>query len=86
MQLPGNQQALLEALHATGKPVVLVLMNGRPLALEWADENVDAIVEAWYPGVQGGNAIADILSGDYNPSGKLPVTVPRNCRANTALL
>ena len=78
LQLPGNQQALLEALHATGKPVVLVLMNGRPLALEWADENVDAIVEAWYPGVQGGNAIADILSGDYNPSGKLPVTVPRN--------
>ncbi|MEE9346990.1 MAG: beta-glucosidase BglX, partial [Robiginitomaculum sp.] len=78
LQLPGNQQALLEALHATGKPIVLVLMNGRPLALEWADQNVGAIVEAWYPGVQGGHAIADILSGDYNPSGKLPLTIPRN--------
>ena len=78
LQLPGNQQALLEALHATGKPIVLVLMNGRPLALEWADQNVGAIVEAWYPGIEGGHAIADILSGDYNPSGKLPVTIPRN--------
>ncbi len=77
LQLPGNQQALLEALHKTGKPVVLVLMNGRPLALEWADENIAAIVEAWYPGTQGGHAVADILSGDYNPSGKLPITVPR---------
>jgi beta-glucosidase len=78
LQLPGNQQALLEALKATDKPIILVLMNGRPLALEWADQNVDAIVETWYPGVQGGHAIADVLSGDYNPSGKLPLTIPRN--------
>ena len=78
LQLPGNQQVLLEALHATGKPIVLVLMSGRPLALEWADQNIDAIIEAWYPGEQGGHAVADVLSGDYNPSGKLPVSVPRN--------
>ena len=78
LQLPGHQQTLLEALKATDKPIILVLMNGRPLALEWADQNIEAIVEAWYPGVQGGHAIADILSGDYNPSGKLPLTIPRN--------
>ncbi|MEE9347141.1 MAG: beta-glucosidase BglX [Robiginitomaculum sp.] len=80
LQLPGNQQALLEALVATGKPVILVLINGRPLALEWAqnEDNVAAIIEAWQPGMEGGHAIADILSGDYNPSGRLPLTVPRN--------
>ena len=78
LQLPGNQQALLEALKKTGKPIVLILMNGRPLALEWANQNIDAIVEAWYPGVEGGHAVADVLSGDYNPSGKLPLTIPRN--------
>ncbi|HEX5787565.1 MAG TPA: beta-glucosidase BglX [Woeseiaceae bacterium] len=78
LDLPGAQQALLEELVATGKPVVLVLMNGRPLALEWADEHVDAILEAWYPGTMGGHAVVDVLFGDYNPSGKLPVTFPRN--------
>jgi beta-glucosidase len=77
LDLPGAQTALLEQLVATGKPVVLVLMNGRPLALEWANENVDAILEAWYPGTMGGPAVVDVLFGDYNPSGKLPVTFPR---------
>jgi beta-glucosidase len=78
LDLPGNQQALLEELKKTGKPVILVLMSGRPNSIEWADANVDAIVEAWYPGTMGGHAIADILYGDYNPSAKLPVTFPRN--------
>ncbi|WP_338446255.1 beta-glucosidase BglX [Pelagerythrobacter marensis] len=78
LDLPGNQQALLEALVATGKPVVLVLLSGRPNSIAWADENVPAILHAWYPGTQGGHAIADVLFGDYNPSGKLPVTFPRN--------
>ncbi|HET6630666.1 MAG TPA: beta-glucosidase BglX [Woeseiaceae bacterium] len=78
LDLPGNQQALLRALEATGKPIVLVLMNGRPLAIRWADEHIDAILEAWYPGTMGGHAIADVLFGDYNPSGKLPVTFPRS--------
>ncbi|ABF52731.1 beta-glucosidase BglX [Sphingopyxis alaskensis] len=77
LDLPGNQQALLEALEKTGKPVILVLMSGRPNSIEWADANVDAILEAWYPGTMGGHAIADILYGRYNPSGKLPVTFPR---------
>lgn len=77
LRLPGKQEKLLRALHATGKPVVLVLMSGRPLAIEWADANVAAILEAWYPGTMGGHAIADVLFGDYNPSGKLPVTFPR---------
>ena len=78
LTLPGSQSELLERLEATGKPIVLVLMNGRPLALEWADEHIDAILEAWYPGTMGGHAIADVLFGDYNPSGKLPVSFPRN--------
>lgn len=78
LDLPGNQQALLEELKKTGKPIVLVLMSGRPNSITWADAHVDAIVEAWYPGTMGGHAIADVLYGDYNPSGKLPVTFPRN--------
>jgi beta-glucosidase len=77
LSLPGNQQKLLEAVVATGKPVVLVLLNGRPLDITWAAEHVRAILEAWYPGTEGGNAIADILFGDVNPGGKLPVTWPR---------
>ena len=75
--LPGKQQELLEAVAATGTPVVLVLMNGRPLILEWAAEHVPAIVETWFLGVEAGNATADVLFGDVNPSGRLPVTFPR---------
>jgi beta-glucosidase len=78
MGLDGNQQELLEAVVATGKPVVLVLMNGRPLNITWASEHVPAILEAWFPGSEGGNAIADALVGDINPGGKLPVTWPRS--------
>ncbi len=77
LDLPGNQLALLKALEKTGKPIVLVLMSGRPNSVTWANEHVDAILEAWYPGTMGGHAIADVLYGDYNPSGKLPVTFPR---------
>ena len=77
LDLPGNQQALLEALVATGKPVVLVLLSGRPNSIEWAAGHVPAILHAWYPGTMGGHAVADVLFGDYNPSGKLPVTFPR---------
>lgn len=75
--LPGAQEELLKALHATGKPVVLVLTNGRPLAIEWAAENVPAILEAWLPGEEGGTAVADALFGDINPGGKLPVSLLR---------
>jgi beta-glucosidase len=75
--LPGVQQKLLEAVAATGTPVALVVMSGRPLILEWAAERVPAIVEAWFLGVETGHAVADVLFGDVNPSGKLPVTVPR---------
>lgn len=76
--LPGNQRELLKELKKTGKPIVLVLFNGRPLDLSWEAENVDAIVEAWYPGIMAGHAVADVLSGDYNPSARLVVTFPRN--------
>jgi beta-glucosidase len=77
LDLPGRQQQLLEAIHATGTPVVLVLMNGRPLILEWAAERVPAIVETWFLGVEAGSAISDVLFGVVNPSGRLPVTIPR---------
>ena len=75
--LPGRQEELLKAVVALGKPVVLVLLNGRPLSIGWAAENVPAILEAWEPGSEGGNAVADVLFGDVNPGGKLPVTFPR---------
>jgi beta-glucosidase len=78
LMLPGKQEELLEAAVATGKPVVLVLLNGRPLNITWASEHVPAILEAWYPGTEGGDAIADLLSGDANPGGKLPVAWPRS--------
>lgn len=77
LELPGRQLQLLQAIQATGKPVVLVLINGRPLSVNWADKYVPAILEAWYPGSKGGIAIADILFGDYNPGGKLTVTFPK---------
>jgi beta-glucosidase len=74
IDLPARQQGLLEAVAATGKPVVLVLLSGSALAVNWANEHVAAIVQAWYPGEEGGAAIADTLFGDYNPAGRLPVT------------
>jgi len=77
LNLPGLQQELLEAVHAAGKPVILVLLSGSALAVTWADKNVDAIIQAWYPGAQGGNALASLLFGDYSPSGRLPVTFYR---------
>jgi Beta-glucosidase-related glycosidases len=77
LDLPGRQLALLQALQATGKPVVLVLINGRPLSINWADKFVPSILEAWYPGSQGGTAVSDVLFGDYNPGGKLTVTFPK---------
>jgi beta-glucosidase len=76
--LPGVQEDLLEALVATGKPVVLVLVNGSALAVNWAAKHVPAIVEAWYPGEEGGTGVADVLFGDYNPAGRLPVTFYRS--------
>ncbi len=78
LDLPGRQLKLLQAVQATGKPVVLVLINGRPLSINWADKFVPAIVEAWYPGSKGGTAVADMLFGDYNPGGKLTVTFPKS--------
>ncbi|WEK02016.1 MAG: glycoside hydrolase family 3 C-terminal domain-containing protein [Candidatus Sphingomonas phytovorans] len=74
LDLPAPQEALLKRVHATGKPTVLVLMNGSALSTNWADANVPAIVEAWYPGEEGGNAVAGLLAGDYSPAGRLPVT------------
>ncbi len=76
ISLQKTQQNLLKALVGTGKPVVLVLINGRPLTLSWENQNVQAILEAWAPGTEGGNAIADVLFGDYNPAGKLTATFP----------
>jgi beta-glucosidase len=74
IDLPDVQEDLLKALHATGKPIVLVLLNGSAVAVNWADANLPAILEAWYPGEEGGTAIADVLFGDYNPGGRLPLT------------
>jgi beta-glucosidase len=72
--LPKNQEALLKAVTATGKPVVVVLLNGSAVAVNWANDNVAAILDTWYPGEEGGTALADVLFGDYNPAGRLPVT------------
>lgn len=76
LDLPGVQEQLLQAVSETGIPVILVLINGRPLTIRWAAEHVPAIIEAWYPGEEGGTAIADVLWGDCNPNGKLPITIP----------
>lgn len=78
LDLPGVQKDLVLAINELKKPLVVVLMNGRPLTIEWMDNAVPAILEAWLPGTMGGPAVADILFGDYNPSGKLPMTFPRN--------
>src|SRR6185436_13596561 len=80
LELPGSQLALAQAVvraAGQGKPVVAVLMNGRPLALQWLADSASALVESWHLGVEHGNALADILTGDHSPSGKLPATFPR---------
>jgi beta-glucosidase len=77
LDLPGQEEKLLESVSAAGKPIVLVLLNGRPLNITWAAQHISAILEAWYPGTQGGNAIANLLFGDAVPGGKLPITWPR---------
>ncbi|NDV78168.1 glycoside hydrolase family 3 N-terminal domain-containing protein [Dysgonomonas sp. 511] len=77
LDLPGRQFDLLKAVHATGKPVILVVISGRPNSINWADKYIPAILETWYPGSQGGVAIADVIFGDYNPGGKLTVTFPK---------
>jgi len=78
LDLMGKQLALLKAVKATGKPLIVIYIEGRPLDMNWATENADALLTAWYPGQEGGNAIADVLCGDYNPAGRLPISVPRS--------
>ena len=78
LDLPGLQQELLERIHKTGKPIILVLLSGSALAVNWADEHIPAIIQGWYPGSQGGRAIASLIFGDYSPSGRLPVTFYRS--------
>ena len=78
ISLPGQQTALIQAIAATGKPYVVVLMNGRPLTLGWVADNAPALLEAWFPGTEGGNAVADVLFGKVDPGGKLPMSFPRN--------
>jgi beta-glucosidase len=77
LKLPGYQEELLKAIYKTGTPVILVLVNGRPIAINWADKYIPAIVEAWFPGEFGGEAVANVLFGNYNPGGKLPITFPK---------
>ena len=86
LDLPGRQEELLKALVALGKPVVLVLLNGRPLSINWAAENVPAILEAWEPGTEGGNVVADVLFGDANPGGQAAGHVPALRRPRAPLL
>jgi beta-glucosidase len=80
IDLPKPQQQLLERLHATGKPIVMVLMNGSALSVNWAHKNIPAIVEAWYPGGEGGHAVAQLIAGDYSPAGRLPVTFYKSAK------
>ncbi len=74
LRLPAEEEAMLEAIHKTGKPIILVLVGGSALGINWAKKNIPAIMDAWYPGEQGGNAVADVIFGDYDPAGRLPVT------------
>ena len=74
--LPGSQLQLIQQIAATGKPYVVVLMNGRPLTIPWLHDNAPALLEAWYPGTEGGDGVADLLFGTVNPSGKLPISFP----------
>jgi beta-glucosidase len=78
LDLHGMQQELIEAIQQTGTPVVCVLLNGRPLSVNWINDNIPAIVEGWFPGEAGGKAVADVLFGDYNPGGRLPITFPKS--------
>ena len=78
LNLPGYQEELVEAIQATGTPVVLVVASGRPQSINWPVRHVPAILELWFPGEEGGNAMADVLFGDYNPAGRLPITFPRS--------
>ena len=78
LELAGHQLQLLQALHATGKTVIVILINGQPLTINWPKKYLPAIIEAWCPGAEGGNAIAESLFGDYNPGGKLPITFPKS--------
>jgi beta-glucosidase len=77
LDLPGRQLELVQAVYATGKPMIVVLLNGRPMSINWVDKYVPGVIEGWFPGAQGGTAIADVLFGDYNPGGKLTVTFPK---------
>ncbi len=86
LELTGLQEELVKAVQATGTPTVVVLVNGRALAVRWIAQNVPAIVEAWLPGEKGGQAVAEVLFGDVNPSGKLSVTVPRHAGPTAGLL
>lgn len=78
LNLPGIQEELIKVLYETGTPIIVVLINGRPLSINWITEKIPAIIEAWLPGEEGANAVADVLFGDYNPGGKLPVSFPRS--------
>ena len=78
INLPGVQEELIKAIHATGKPVVVMINAGRPLVFQWTSKNIPAILYTWWLGSEAGNAIADVLFGDYNPSAKLPMTFPRS--------
>ncbi len=78
LDLPGNQEKLLRAIVATGKPVILLLLNGRPVSINFAAEHISAILEGWYLGQEGGQAVAEVLFGETNPGGKLPITFPRS--------
>jgi beta-glucosidase len=77
LNLPGVQEEFVREIHATGVPIILILINGRPLTISWEKEYIPAIVEAWLPGEEGADAIADVIFGDYNPGGKLPISIPR---------